>query len=50
VGGLPKDLAKVVVPPLESLAHDADWLARLPNRGFHGGLLDGLADYYGGAR
>ena len=46
VGGLPKDLADVKVPPLESLTHDADWLARLPGRGFHGGVLDGLAEYY----
>jgi hypothetical protein len=46
VGGLPKDLTQVVVPPLQSLTHDADWLASLPGRGFHGGVLDGLASYY----
>jgi 5-methylthioadenosine/S-adenosylhomocysteine deaminase len=46
VGGLPKDLADVVVPPLETLTHDADWLATLSGRGFHGGLLDGLAAFY----
>jgi 5-methylthioadenosine/S-adenosylhomocysteine deaminase len=46
VGGLPKDLSQVVVPPLQSLSHDADWLASLPGRGFHGGVLDGLASYY----
>jgi 5-methylthioadenosine/S-adenosylhomocysteine deaminase len=46
VGGLPKDLTDVVVPPLQSLSHDQDWLDSLPGRGFHGGVLDGLASYY----
>jgi 5-methylthioadenosine/S-adenosylhomocysteine deaminase len=46
VGGLPKDLTQVVVPPLQSLTHDQDWLDSLTGRGFHGGLLDGLAAYY----
>jgi cytosine/adenosine deaminase-related metal-dependent hydrolase len=48
VGGLPKDLTQVVVPPLQSLTHDQDWLDSLAGRGFHGGLLDALADYYPG--
>jgi hypothetical protein len=48
VGGLPKDLTQVVVPPLQSLTHDQDWLDSLSGRGFHGGLLDALADYYPG--
>jgi len=47
VGGLPHDLGQVVVPPLQSLVHDADWLASVHGRGFHGGLLDGLARFYG---
>ena len=46
VGGLPKDLGQIVVPPLQSLTHDADWLDSLPGRGFHGGVLDELAAYY----
>jgi 5-methylthioadenosine/S-adenosylhomocysteine deaminase len=46
VGGLPKDLEDVVVPPLQSLTHDQDWLESLVGRGFHEGVLDGLARYY----
>jgi cytosine/adenosine deaminase-related metal-dependent hydrolase len=46
VGGLPKDLGDVVVPPLESLTHDTEWLASVHGRGFHGGLLDGLGRWY----
>lgn len=33
---------------LPSLAHDRTWLRSLRDRGFHGGLLDGLAGYYAG--
>lgn len=47
VGGLPKDLGGLVVPPLQSLTHDHDWLHSLVGRGFHGGVLDGLSAYYG---
>jgi cytosine/adenosine deaminase-related metal-dependent hydrolase len=47
VGGLPKDLKDVVVPPLETLTHDAAWLASVRGRGFHGGLLDDLDRWYG---
>jgi 5-methylthioadenosine/S-adenosylhomocysteine deaminase len=46
VGGLPKDLSRIVVPPLEGLAHDDQFLDLLPNRGFHGGVLNRLADFY----
>ncbi|PJI90958.1 amidohydrolase family protein [Luteimicrobium subarcticum] len=46
VGGLPHDLGQVVVPPLQSLVHDADWLASVHGRGFHDGVLDGLGVYY----
>ena len=28
IGGLPKDLNELVVPPLQSLTHDPSWLAR----------------------
>jgi 5-methylthioadenosine/S-adenosylhomocysteine deaminase len=46
VGGLPKDLTQVVIPPLQSLSHDAEWLDSVAGRGFHDGVLDGLAGYY----
>ena len=46
IGGLPKDLNERVIPPLGSLTHDGDWLDSLVGRGFHAGVLDGLADYY----
>jgi cytosine/adenosine deaminase-related metal-dependent hydrolase len=46
VGGLPKDLGDVVVPPLQSLTHDSDWLESLSGRGFHDGMLDALTGYY----
>jgi 5-methylthioadenosine/S-adenosylhomocysteine deaminase len=47
IGGLPKNLDELEVPALQSLTHDQDWLASVVGRGFHGGVLDGLADYYG---
>ena len=46
VGGLPKDLATIIVPPIQPLAHDSEFFASISGRGFHGGLLDGLADFY----
>jgi 5-methylthioadenosine/S-adenosylhomocysteine deaminase len=46
IGGLPKNLDDLVVPPLQSLTHDDEWLASLHGRGFHGEVLDGLASYY----
>jgi 5-methylthioadenosine/S-adenosylhomocysteine deaminase len=46
VGGLPKDLGRIRVPPLDGLAHDDRFLDSLPNRGFHGGVLNRLADFY----
>lgn len=48
VGGLPKDLTDVVIPPLQSLSHDAEWLDSIAGRGFHDGVLDDLAGYYAG--
>ena len=47
IGGLPKNLDDLHVPPLQSLTHDGEWLASLDGRGFHGDVLDGLAAYYG---
>jgi 5-methylthioadenosine/S-adenosylhomocysteine deaminase len=46
VGGLPKDLSTVEVPPIQPLAHDAAFFDGVTGRGFHGGLLDGLAAFY----
>jgi cytosine/adenosine deaminase-related metal-dependent hydrolase len=46
VGGLPKDLGRIVVPEVQPLAHDAAFFAQVTGRGFHGGRLDRLADYY----
>jgi cytosine/adenosine deaminase-related metal-dependent hydrolase len=46
IGGLPKDLGDIEVPPLQPLEHDAAFFASIPGKGFHGGLLDGLAAFY----
>jgi cytosine/adenosine deaminase-related metal-dependent hydrolase len=46
VGGLPKDLDEIVVPPIQPLHHDAAFFASIKGRGFHGGLLDSLAGFY----
>jgi hypothetical protein len=46
IGGLPKDLSKIRVPELQELAHDDAFFASIAGRGFHGGLLEGLADFY----
>jgi 5-methylthioadenosine/S-adenosylhomocysteine deaminase len=36
----------VRIPPLDPLSHDAAFLAAVKASPLHGGLLDGLADYY----
>lgn len=46
VGGLPKDLGEIVVPPIQPIEHDAAFLASINGRGFHGGVLDGLRNFY----
>ena len=46
IGGLPKDLNDLVIPPLQSLTHDEKWLDSIVGRGFHAGVLDGLGKYY----
>lgn len=46
VGGLPKDLTQIHIPPVDSLEHDKVFLDSLVGRGFHGGILDGLAGFY----
>jgi 5-methylthioadenosine/S-adenosylhomocysteine deaminase len=46
--GPPPDPAKVVIPPLPTLVHDKAFFKDIHGRGFHSGLLDGLADFYTG--
>jgi hypothetical protein len=36
----------VEIPPVEPLPHDRRWLASIRGRGFHGGVLDHLRDFY----
>lgn len=43
---MPKHPETVVIPPLPTLVHDKAFFKDIHNRGFHGGLLDGLADFY----
>jgi hypothetical protein len=50
IGGLPKDLGRIRVPPIQPLAHDQAFFASIHGRGFHGGLLDRLATFYSRAR
>jgi hypothetical protein len=44
--GPPPDPAKVVIPPLPTLVHDKAFFSDVHKRGFHGGVLDSLADFY----
>lgn len=46
IGGLPKDLGKIEVPPIQPLAHDHDFFLAVKAGGFHGGLLNQLASFY----
>ena len=36
----------VRIPPLDSLVHDATYFRAVARSPLHGGLLDGLRDYY----
>jgi hypothetical protein len=36
----------VHIPPLDSLAHDAAYFRAVAASPLHGGLLDGVKDYY----
>jgi 5-methylthioadenosine/S-adenosylhomocysteine deaminase len=45
-GPLKKFAKDVVIPPLASLVHDKAFFASIKGRGFHAGLLDGLAEFY----
>jgi 5-methylthioadenosine/S-adenosylhomocysteine deaminase len=44
--GPPPDPKSVVIPPLPTLVHDQAFFDSIHGRGFHGTLLDGLADFY----
>jgi hypothetical protein len=46
LGGLPKQLDEITVPPLAGLSHDSGFLDSIPGHGYHGGLLDDLAGFY----
>jgi hypothetical protein len=43
---LPADPTKVVIPQLPTLVHDKAFFDYIHGHGFHGGLLDGLANFY----
>ena len=51
-GGLPmggdvsKHAKEIVIPPLPSLVHDAKYFKSIKGHGFHGGVLDALAEFY----
>ncbi len=36
----------VRIPPLDSLTHDAPYFGAVKRATLHGGLLDGLSEYY----
>ena len=42
----PAQAAAIVIPPLPSLVHDAAFFESIKGQGFHGGLLDGLGEFY----
>jgi cytosine/adenosine deaminase-related metal-dependent hydrolase len=44
--GPPPPGKTVRIPPIEPLSHDRRWLASIRGRGFHGGVLDRLRDFY----
>ena len=45
-GDISDHAADIVIPKLPSLVHDAAFFKSIKGRGFHGGLLDGLAGFY----
>jgi 5-methylthioadenosine/S-adenosylhomocysteine deaminase len=44
--GPPPPGRTVDIPPVGSLHHSPAWISTIRRRGFHGGVLDGLADFY----
>ena len=47
VAGPPPHGVTVTVPPLDPLYHSPAWLSTIKGRGFHGGVLDALAGFFG---
>jgi cytosine/adenosine deaminase-related metal-dependent hydrolase len=45
-GDISDHAAEIKIPPLPTLVHDAAFFKSIKGRGFHGGLLDGLASFY----
>lgn len=45
-GDVSAHAAQIVIPPLPTLIHDKAFFGDIRGRGFHGGLLDGLAPFY----
>ncbi len=45
-GNVSAHAAEILIPPLPSLVHDAAFLKSTKGRGFHGGLLNKLAEFY----
>jgi cytosine/adenosine deaminase-related metal-dependent hydrolase len=43
---VPANPENVVIPPLPTLVHDSKFFRDVRGRGFHGGVLDGLAEFY----
>lgn len=46
IAGPPPDPSKVVIAAMPTLVHDKSFFTDIHGRGFHGGLLDGLAAFY----
>jgi cytosine/adenosine deaminase-related metal-dependent hydrolase len=45
-GNVSEHAAEIVIQPLPSFIHDGAFFKSIKGRGFHGGLLDGLARFY----
>ncbi len=45
-GDIAAHAKQIRIPPLPSLVHDAKFFRSIKGRGFHGGVLDGLAPFY----
>jgi hypothetical protein len=46
LAGPPPPGFRVNIQPIPSLCHDGNWRASIKDRGFHGGVLDGLDRFY----
>jgi 5-methylthioadenosine/S-adenosylhomocysteine deaminase len=46
IGGLPKDLSQILVPPIQPLFHDSAFFSAITPNTFHQGILDGLKQFY----